>query len=100
MKTIPLKAIPNQILTVLLDKQICRIELRQKTSGLYLSLWKDNVLVQSALLCLNGVKIVHNSYNGFLGALKFTDKEESAVEPYYTGLGTRYQLVYVEESEL
>ena len=43
--------------------------------------------------CLTNVGLCHYAYVGFAGQLLFIDTQGSA-DPQYSGLGTRWQLVY------
>ena len=45
------------------------------------------------MLCLNLVGLVRSAYLGFIGQLAFFDTQGTS-DPDYSGLGTRYQLVY------
>lgn len=91
---IPLAATPSQTLTVTLAGQICRIELSQRTTGMYMDLSVNGSVICSSSLCLDRVKIIRRSYRGFVGDLVFIDKQ-GASDPDYTGLGTRFVLAYV-----
>ena len=49
--------------------------------------------------CLYGNRMVRYSYLGFVGDLVFLDNV-GQTDPYWEGLGSRYILYYIEESEL
>jgi hypothetical protein len=51
------------------------------------------------VICLNLVRIVRSLYLGFSGDLCFLDTQGST-DPVYTGLGTRYQFLYLEKQDL
>lgn len=99
MQIIPLTATPNQQLSVVLAQQNCQISVYQKSTGLYLDLTVNNVPVVTTRLCLNGVPMVIQPYLGFVGELIFLD-DQGANDPDYTGLGSRFFLVYLEVSDL
>lgn len=99
MQTIPLNAVPSQMLSVNLDNQACQISLYQLDSGLYCDLFLNSVLVIGGVICQNLNRIVRSLYLGFAGDLVFYDTAGTN-DPYYTGLGSRYVLVYIEASEL
>jgi hypothetical protein len=113
MQTIPISAVAAQTISVTLDSQPCRINIYQKTfytagetAGnyipnyrVYLDLYVDNLLVIGGCLCLNLVRIVRDSYFGFVGDLLFFDTQGSD-DPVASGLGARFQLVYLEASDL
>jgi len=92
MSVIPVVPVPNQILSVQLGEQVCDIAIRQKASGLYLTLWADDVLIMSSILCLNAVPL-SVEYSSFPGSLMFFDTNGNS-DPDYSGLGSRYQLRY------
>jgi len=99
MITIPLKAVASQTCTILLDGQYCQLAIYQKATGLYMDLSIDNELVLTCRACLDRVNIVSEEYFGFVGDLQFQD-QKGLTEPYYTGLGGRYQLKYLFQDEL
>lgn len=99
MQIVPIQADPNQTLTVLLAGQACRINIYQKRTGLFLELFVNDEPIIGATLCNNQVRLVRDAYLGFLGDLAFTDTQGSAA-PDYTGLGTRFLLIYLEVADL
>jgi len=90
MSVIPVAPVPNQMLSVQLGGQVCEIAIRQKSSGLYLTLWADDILIFSSILCLNAVPMTRE-YSSFAGNLMFVDLNGNS-DPEYFGLGARYQL--------
>ena len=90
---IPLSAVPAQNLYVQLGAQSCRLHVYQKLTGLYLDLDVDSVRVVSGALCRDRVWIVRDGYLGFTGDLAFVDGQ-GASDPDYTGLASRFQLVW------
>ena len=99
MLIIPLQADPNQAVTVLLNNQNCQINVYQKFFGLALDHYVSDVLIIGGCYCRNLNRLVRSTYLGFLGDLAFWDTQGSS-DPYYTGLGTRYQLLYITPAEL
>jgi hypothetical protein len=99
MKQIPIASTPSQTLNVTLGAQSCKINLYQKSTGVYLDLSINNVPIVTAVLCLDRVKLVRHAYLGFIGNLGFIDTQGKA-DPDYTGFGTRYQLIYLEVTDL
>jgi hypothetical protein len=49
-------------------------------------------------LALNGVKLVCRDYLGFQGNIVFIDTQGTK-NPEYSGLGTRYELIYMAPGE-
>lgn len=99
MQIIPLKAVPNQTVTVGLNGQTCQINVRQTLYGLVLDLYVANVLIVAGALALNCNRLVRSAYLGFSGDLMIIDTQ-GAADPTYTGLGTRFRLAYLLPSEV
>jgi hypothetical protein len=99
MKTIPLSAVPSQKPTTMLAGQNCQIKVYQKTTGLYLDLYVNNAPIVTGVIARDRVLIVRQPYLGFTGDLSFFDTQ-GVSDPTYEGLGARYQLVYLEASDL
>jgi hypothetical protein len=99
MRTIPLAATPSQTLSVLLGGQNCQINVYQKTTGLYVDLSVNNTPLVQGSIARNAVQIVRHPYLGFIGDLAFLDTQGTS-DPDYTGLGSRYQFVYLDASDL
>ena len=104
MLVIPTQPVPSQTLGVQLNGQDCAINVYQKGQldylGLYVDLYVNNALVIGGVFSLIGVKIVRAAYLGFSGDLVFYDTQTPmSVSPYYTGLGGRYFLAYLDATE-
>lgn len=99
MKIIPLQAVPSQSLSVVLGGQNCQINVYQKSTGLFLDLYQNNEPIVTAALCLDRVRIVRTTYQGFVGDLAFADSL-GATDPTSDGLGTQFQLLYLEAADL
>lgn len=91
---IPLTATPSQKLSVTLGTQRCSITIYQKSTGLYLDLSVAGTPILSGMICKDRVKLIRSSYINFSGNLSVVDTQ-GVQDPDYTGLGSRYQLVYV-----
>jgi hypothetical protein len=98
-QSIQLQAVPSQTLQVQLDGQACTINVYQTDYGLYVDLYLNGQLVTGGVLCRNLKRIVRSLYFGFSGDLIFDDTQGTS-DPLYTGLGARYQLTYLEASDL
>jgi hypothetical protein len=90
---IPIDPVPSQTFQVQLGNQSCSINLYQKNTGLYFDLTVNNNQCVQTMLCLNLVGLVREAYQGFTGQLFFFDTQGTN-EPYYTGFGSRYLLLY------
>lgn len=102
MLIVPLQATPSQVLSVILANQSCRISVYQKFFGLYFDLVvpsNPTPGIRAGVSCLNGNRLIRYAYLGFIGDFLFFDTQ-GKTDPVYTGLGTRYQLAYLEASDL
>lgn len=99
MLVIPLNAVPAQRVSVTLALQPCSIKLYQKTTGLFIDLSVNDTLIIGGVICEDRNRIVRDSYLGFIGDLEFIDTQGLA-DPDYTGLGSRFLLVYLETTDL
>ena len=93
IQIIPITAVPAQNFTVQLGSQNCAISLYQKNTGLFFDLTVNSNPCVNSVLCLNLVGLVRESYYGFTGQLAFFDTQGTS-DPTYTGLGSRFLLVY------
>lgn len=99
MLEIPLDPVPFQDLSVQLGGQNCQISVYELTTGLFLDLSVDNTPIVTGVLCNDRCRIVREAYLGFIGDLSFIDTQGTDA-PQSTGLGDRWQLLYLEPSDL
>jgi len=99
MLVIPIQATPAQSLSSVLGGQNCQINIYQKSTGLYLDLLVSNSPIILSTICLDRVRLVREAYIGFTGDLTFADTQGTS-DPVYTGLGSRFVLLYLEASDL
>lgn len=100
MRTIPITAVPSQTLSVILDRQPAQIMLRQNGASLYLDLRLDGTPIVLTRICRDRQLILTDAqYRGFRGQLMFVDLQGTS-DPVYTGLGTRFVLVYLAAGEV
>lgn len=99
MQVVPLDPVPSQTVTVALDGQDCSIRVYQKYSGLFLDLYVAGSLIIGGVICQDANRIVRDAYLGFDGDLAFFDNTGSG-DPEYTGVGSRYLLVYLTDEDL
>lgn len=99
VEIVPLRPLPSQTVTVTLANQSCRIDVYQKSFGLYMDLYVSDVLIVGGVLCQNLNRIVRSIYLGFVGDFCFLDDQGDA-SPDYTGLGSRFNLAYLSADEL
>ncbi len=99
MQVVPLQAVPNQTLQCQLNGQPCTITVQQYAYGLFFSLQVGATAICYNVPCLDFVLLVRFAYLGFDGDFAFVDTQGSS-NPVYTGLGTRFQLVYFTPEDL
>lgn len=95
MRIIPLSAVPSQKLNVVLANQNCQISIYQKTTGLYVDVAVNDVPIVSGAIARDRVRIIRHAYLQFQGDLTIVDTMGTS-DPDSTGLGTRFQLIYLE----
>ena len=99
MQVIPLQAIPNQSVAVTLGGQSVRLRVYQNFYALFIDVSINEAPILQGAICLNQVRIVRSLYLGFIGDLVFIDNQGTS-DPVFSGLGSRYSLVYLEASDL
>jgi len=99
MNIIALQALAYQKFLVDLGGQQCQIALYQKSTGLYLDLTVNNVVLFTCEICRDRTLLVRYAYLGFIGDLAFYDSQ-GASDPNYMALGSRWQLVYLLPSDV
>ncbi len=103
MQVIPTQPVPNQTLQVQLGSQAAVINIWQTAYAMFITLYVGNELVVASRIAENLNRIVRYAYLGFVGDLAFVDTQAGAggaTDPVYTGLGSRYQLLYLEPADL
>lgn len=99
MLIVPVQATENQTFAVLLAKQNCRLNIYQKFYGVFMDVYVSNQLIIGGVLCENVNRVIRSTYLGFIGDFWFFDTQGNS-DPHFTGLGSRYQLQYLEETDL
>lgn len=104
MMQVPLTALPAQTLGIILANQNCGIALSTLPTGLYFDLTLDSTPIVTKMICRNGARLLlDRQYLGFVGDFIFVDTQAGngiGQDPIYAGLGTRYQLLYLEVADL
>jgi len=98
MQTIPLQTVPSQSVKSVLGGQNVQIDIYQKTQGIFVNVISDEVEIVSGVLAHDAVGIVCREYTGFVGNLLFNDTQGRS-DPTYDGLGTRFELLYLNDVE-
>lgn len=99
MQVVPTQAVPNQTINVVLANQNCTINLRQTDYGMFGDLLVNDEPIVQGVACENLNRWVRDVYLGFAGDVCVQDTQGLS-DPVYTGLGTRFQLVYLSASDL
>jgi hypothetical protein len=99
MLIIPLQPVPSQTLTVALAGQSCKLNVYQKSTGLFIDVYVNDALIIGGVVAENANRIVRDAYLGFIGDLAFFDQQAEGADPDFTGLGSRWLLFYLEAGE-
>lgn len=103
MLIVPLQAVPAQTVQTTLDSQSVQLYVYQRRYGLFIDVTVNNVLEIGGVICQNLNRIIRSAYlnmnAGFAGDFIFNDTQ-GTTDPVYTGLGARYQLLYLEQADL
>lgn len=104
MQIIPIRPLPNQTLQAQLAQQAVALNIYQLAYGLFVDVYKDNALVIGGVIAQNLNRIVRDEYLGLIGDFTFVDTQaapgEPGDDPVFTGLGDRFQLVYLEAADI
>lgn len=95
---VPLRPVPNQTLNVGLGGQNCKLNIFQKGRAVFMDVYVNNALIVAGALCLDRNRIVRSAYLGFVSDLIFVDTQGTS-DPDYAGLGSRFQLLYLEATD-
>jgi hypothetical protein len=99
MLIVPTQAVPNQSLQVQLGNQACTLNVYQYPYGLFMDVYVSGAIIIGGVICENLNRIVRDFYLGFVGDFVWFDTQGSN-DPIYTGLGSRYQLIYLEAADI
>jgi hypothetical protein len=99
MQVIPLQATPNQAVQVQLGAQAAELRVYQAAYGLFVDVLLNGTLLLAGVVAENLNRIIRSDYLGFDGDLVFADTQ-GADDPVYTGLGSRFVLVWVTAADL
>ena len=99
MQQISLQPVASQQTQVVLDGQSCSISVYVKNQCMFFDLAVNGTQIIYAAQCKNLVSLVPTYYLGFTGYLIFFDTQGSD-NPVYTGLGTRWVLLYLDSADL
>ena len=98
MLLIPIQPVPSQILATMLNGQNCQLFIRKLGSNLFVDINSNGVDIVTTVIARDMVPLVCIEYTGFSGNIIFMDLQGKS-DPEYTGLGTRFILLYLTQSE-
>src|ERR1700681_2345093 len=96
---VPTKPIPNQTLQAQLGGQACTLSIYQLAYGMFMDVEVGTTRITSGVICQNLNRIVRSAYRGFIGDFVWADTQ-AADDPVYTGLNSRFLLVYMDPDSL
>jgi hypothetical protein len=103
MQIVPLQAIPSQQVLTTLDNVTVQINVYQLRTGMFFDLLVGGTLEIGAVICENLNRMIRNNYlnvtAGFAGDFVFSDTQGTD-DPDYTGLGSRFVLIYLSPDDL
>jgi len=99
MMQIPIQPVPSQTFQVTLDAQLCQFSIYVKNQCMFMDAVVNGQAIAYAVQCKNLVSLVPTAYLGFSGLLVFNDTQGSS-DPVYTGLGSRWVLLYLDSADL
>lgn len=92
-------AIPNQTLQAQLGTQPTILNIYQYTYGMFMDVYIGPTPIITGVICENLNRIVRDAYLGFSGDFIWNDTQGTS-DPIYTGIGTRFQLIYLTAADL
>ena len=99
MLLIPIVDTFSQSVSAQLGGQSCTLSLYQKSIGFYCDVYVNDTLIIGGVLCHDQNLIVRDLYLGFVGDLMFLDTQGND-DPSSPGLGTRWQLYYLDAADV
>jgi hypothetical protein len=95
---VPLQPVPSQTTQVVLTGQSCQLNVYQAPTALFMDVYANDEPIRVGMICQNLNRIVRRIYLGFVGDFIFVDTQGTA-DPVYTGLGSRFYLIYLTAIE-
>lgn len=99
MNRIPLTALPDQRMQMILGGQDVALRVYSRDERLYTDLDLDDAPVWRGFLGRNCVPCKLYTHLAFKGQLVFVDMQGTA-DPHWSGLGSRWLLVYLTDEEI
>jgi hypothetical protein len=98
MQQINLQPVPSQTLQTTLNGQNVSISVYTRSTGLFVDTSVNGVPTSAGVIARNQVPVVPTAYLGLAGNLLFTDTLGTD-DPTYTGLGSRFVLLFLTAAE-
>jgi len=99
MLVVPTQAVPSQSLQTQVANQPTQLNIYQYAYGLFADILVGGSLLLGGVLCLNACVLLRDQYWGYSGDFCFFDTQGNS-DPLYTGLGARWQLLYLAPGDL
>lgn len=99
MLTVSAQAIPNQQLQAQLGVQAVTLNVYQTNFALMMDVLIGPTKIVTGVACENLNRIVRDAYLGFSGDFIWFDTQGTD-DPVYTGIGTRFFLIYLTPDDL
>ena len=100
MLSVPLAPVPSQTLAIILDGQNCNLAVYTERTGIYMDVEVNGTTIATARILRDGARVLQDEqYQPFVGDFILVDTQ-GELDPVYTGLGTRWQLVYLQAADL
>lgn len=100
MLSVPLAPVPSQTLAIILNGQNCNLAVYTERTGIFMDVTVNGVTIADTRVLLDGARVLQDEqYKPFVGDFVMVDTQ-GELDPVYTGLGSRWQLVYLEASDL
>ena len=100
MLSVPLAPVPSQTLSVILGVQNVNLSVYVESTGIYMDVVSNGATIATTRILRDGARVLQDEqYSGFVGDFVMVDTQ-GELDPVYTGLGSRFQLVYLEATDL
>lgn len=94
---VPLSPLPSQELSLVLGNQDVTVRVLTRGDYLYLDVLKEKEPVILGQLIVTGQNLLPAGLSAFTGNFQMVDLNGDS-DPFYTGLGTQFRLLYNDEA--
>lgn len=100
MQIVPLSPVPAQTLGSILNGQNCDVTVYSENTGIFLDLTLNGEVIATSRVLLDAARVLQDcQYKKFVGDFIMVDTQ-GELDPVYTGLGSRWILVYLSAEDL